>query len=216
MITSYMTEDLERGARCARHLLERRARYARRRGHGAHRAGRAGARSSGICRRRRSTPPRIPTRSQVRSTGRLWRACSRFPTLGVQVVSTANTSATCVAVIAAPYAAVPSSTTNAGAREVPCTRLARHPRASTPSVLLPGELLPQRCDACGRGYPCAGQCDHLDCRTERGDAIPEWAGGPESGHIRPNPDITGDVPGSSSAKDNPANVSIPESDTPPG
>lgn len=51
------------------------------------------------------------------------------------------------------------------------------PRASTPSVLLPGELVPQKCDACGTRYPCAHACEHFDCRTERGEPLPEWAGG---------------------------------------
>jgi hypothetical protein len=41
------------------------------------------------------------------------------------------------------------------------------PRASTPSVMLPGELLPQRCASCGTRYPCAKICEHLDCQAER-------------------------------------------------
>ena len=66
------------------------------------------------------------------------------------------------------------------------------PRASTPSLLLPGELLPQKCSTCATRYPCAGQCDHLDCRTERGESIPEWAGGP----VGQKSDTTGTIQGS--------------------
>lgn len=49
-----------------------------------------------------------------------------------------------------------------------------NPRASSPSVMLPGALVPATCTACGTRYPCKHACDHLDCRLERGDALPAW------------------------------------------
>jgi hypothetical protein len=37
-----------------------------------------------------------------------------------------------------------------------------------------------RCVKCGDVYPCT-KCEHLDCILERGEELPEWAGGPPSG-----------------------------------
>jgi hypothetical protein len=50
------------------------------------------------------------------------------------------------------------------------------PRAKQESIMLPGELIPQRCQLCNTRYPCAGRCGHLDCITERGDPLPFWIG----------------------------------------
>lgn len=46
--------------------------------------------------------------------------------------------------------------------------------ARTPSTLLPGEMLPQKCIDCASRFPCTHACDHVDCRIERGDKMPSW------------------------------------------
>lgn len=46
--------------------------------------------------------------------------------------------------------------------------------ADRPSIMVPGEMLPQKCDLCAARYPCAHACDHIDCRIERGEALPDW------------------------------------------
>jgi hypothetical protein len=48
------------------------------------------------------------------------------------------------------------------------------PRASTPSKMLPGEMIPAICALCRTRYPCRDACDHVDCRVERGEPLPEF------------------------------------------
>lgn len=32
----------------------------------------------------------------------------------------------------------------------------------------------ERCTKCRSVFPCSHDCQHVDCRTERGQALPDW------------------------------------------
>ena len=68
----------------------------------------------------------------------------------------------------------------------PCTTPDSHtwaesPRAKTPSIMVPGQLVPQICDGCGTRFPCSHACKHYDCQIERGELVAD-----ADGIYRPN------------------------------
>ena len=54
-----------------------------------------------------------------------------------------------------------------------------------------------RCVKCGDIYPCS-KCEHLDCILERGEELPEWAGGPQKESSAVHTDCYAPEPGTNS------------------
>ena len=39
----------------------------------------------------------------------------------------------------------------------------------------------ERCALCHTTYPCLLDCGHFDCRMDKGQPLPDWAGGSDTG-----------------------------------